>query len=60
MAKDTSAVLVEKLDTAIGLLKHLVVLELARQGATQQAIAKRIRASKSSVVEMLKGTKRDA
>jgi hypothetical protein len=32
MAKDTSAVLVEKLDTAIGLLKHLVVLELARQG----------------------------
>jgi Mn-dependent DtxR family transcriptional regulator len=60
MAKDTSAVLVEKLDTAIGLLKHLVVLELARQGATQQAIAKRIRASKPSVVEMLKGTKRDA
>jgi transcriptional regulator len=52
--------MVEKLDTAIGLLKHLVVLELARQGATQQAIAKHIRASKSSVVEMLKGTKRDA
>jgi len=60
MAKDTSAVLVEKLDTAIGLLKHLVVLELARQGATQQTIAKHIRASKSSVVQMLKGTKRDA
>jgi transcriptional regulator len=59
MAKDTDAVLIEKLDTAIGLLKHLVVLELAHQGATQQAIAKHIRASKSSVVEMLKGTKRD-
>ena len=60
MAKDTSTTLAEMLDTAIGLLKHLVVLELARQGATQQAIAKHISASKSSVVEMLKGTKRDA
>lgn len=59
MTKDTNAVLVEKLDSVIGLLKHLVVLELARQGATQQTIAKHIRASKSSVVEMLKGTKRD-
>jgi len=60
MSKDPSNVLAEKLDTAIALLKHLVVLELARQGATQQTIAKHIRASKSSVVEMLKGTKRDA
>lgn len=60
MAKDTNAVLIEKLDTTIGLLKHLVVLELARQGATQQVIAKHIHVSKSSVVEMLKGTKRDA
>jgi hypothetical protein len=59
MSKDPNTVLQEKLDTAIGLLKHLVVLELARQGATQQAIAQHIRASKSSVVEMLKGTKRD-
>lgn len=60
MAKDADEALIERLDTAIGLLKHLVVLELARQGATQQAIAKHIHASKSSVVEMLKGTKRDA
>ncbi len=60
MAKDTNVILVEKIDTAIGLLKHLVVLELARQGATQQTIAKHIHASKSSVVEMLQGTKRDA
>jgi DNA-binding IclR family transcriptional regulator len=59
MAKDINVVLEDKLDTAIGLLKHLVVLELARQGATQQAIAKHVRASKSTVVEMLKGTKRD-
>jgi hypothetical protein len=60
MTKETDSVLMEKLDIVIGLLKHLVVLELARQGATQQVIAKHIHAAKSSVVEMLKGTKRDA
>ena len=59
MAKDPGIVLHEKLDSAIGLLRHLVVLELARQGVTQQAIAKHLRCSKSRVVEMLKGTKRD-
>jgi DNA-binding MarR family transcriptional regulator len=59
MAKDINVVLEDKLDAVIGLLRHLVVLELARQGATQQAIAKHIRVSKSTVVEMLKGTKRD-
>lgn len=59
MTKGDDSALVKKLDTVIGLLKHLVVLELARQGATQQSIAKHIHASKSSVVEMLKGTRRD-
>ena len=60
MAKDINVAIGDRLDVVIGLLKHLVVLELARQGATQQAIAGHIHASKSTIVEMLKGTKRDA
>jgi hypothetical protein len=32
----------EKLDEAVGLLQHLLALELAREGVPQQAIAKHI------------------
>ena len=59
MAKDRDEVLDEKLDSVISLLRHLLVLQLADRGVTQQAIAKHIRASKSTVVEMLRGVKQD-
>ncbi len=48
----------KKLDMAIGLLQHLLALELAREGVPQQAIAKHLRLAKASVGKMLKGTKR--
>jgi DNA-binding MarR family transcriptional regulator len=48
----------QKLDTAIGLLQHLLVLELAREGIPQKAIAKHLCLAKASVGKMLKGTKR--
>jgi predicted transcriptional regulator len=47
----------QKLDTAIGLLQHLLALELAREGMSQQVIAKHLRLAKASVGKMLKGTK---
>jgi predicted transcriptional regulator len=49
----------QKLDTAIGLLQHLLALELAREGMPQQAIAKHLRLAKASIGKMLKGTKRN-
>ena len=56
--KDSGTSLEQKLDTAIGLLQHLVALELAREGVPQQAIAKHLRVATASVNKMLKGTKR--
>jgi predicted transcriptional regulator len=50
----------KKLDMAVGLLQHLLALELAREGVPQQAIAKHLRLVKASVGKMLKGTKRYA
>ena len=49
----------EKLDRVIELLQHLIALELARRGATQQAIGKSIKVAKSTVVRMLAGTKKE-
>jgi hypothetical protein len=48
----------QKLDTAIGLLQHLLALELAREGVPHQVIAKHLRVAKASVGTMLKGVKR--
>jgi hypothetical protein len=60
MPKDRDAEIGEKLDTLNELMRHLPVLKLAEGGATQQAIAKHVRASKSTVVEMLQGVSYDA
>lgn len=49
----------EKLDKVIELLQQIVVLELSKRGATQEAIGKNIRVAKASVVKMLAGVKRD-
>jgi predicted transcriptional regulator len=56
--KNSGTDLEKKLDLAIGLLQHLLALELAREGVPQQAIAKHLRVATASVNKMLKGTKR--
>ena len=47
----------EKLDKAIELLKHLLALELVREGVSRQAIAKHTGLATATVVRMLKGVK---
>ena len=49
----------KKLDTIIRLLQHLVVLELAQRGVTQDKIGKHIRVAKAAVVEMMDGIKKE-
>jgi len=49
----------EKLDKAIELLKHLLALELAREGVSRQAIAKHIGVATAKVTSMLKGIKNE-
>jgi predicted transcriptional regulator len=48
----------DKFDTIIALLQHLLALELAREGASHQAIAKHLHVAKASVGTLLKGVKR--
>lgn len=59
MTKSAENSVEQKLDEAIGLLQHLLVLELAREGVSQQEIAKHIHVAKSKVVTMLKGIKKN-
>lgn len=59
MTKERGDVVEEKLDRVIGLLEHLVALELAKGGATQQVIGKSLRVAKARVVRMLAGTKKE-
>jgi DNA-binding NarL/FixJ family response regulator len=47
----------QKLDAIVGLLQHLLALELARSGLTKEAIGKRLHVAKSTVVTMLHGVK---
>lgn len=49
----------EKLDTVIGLLQHILAIELARSGVPKDAIGKHLHVAKASVVEMLRGLKKD-
>ncbi len=46
-----------KLETTIGLLQHLLALELAREGVSHQIIAKHLHVAKARVGAMLKGVK---
>jgi hypothetical protein len=45
----------DKLDTIIGLLKQLVVFELAARRVPKDIIAKKVRVAKATVVAMLQG-----
>ena len=59
MAKDDKQTIEKKLDTVIKLLQHLLALELAKSNVTQEVIGKHIHVAKATVVEMLKGVKRE-
>ena len=49
----------KKLNSIIELLQQLVALELSRNGVTQEIIGKRLHVAKNTVVEMLKGVKKE-
>ena len=59
MRKHQDTVIEQKLDSVIDLLKHLVALELAKEGLSKQAIAKQISVAKATVVKMTRGVKRN-
>ncbi|KKR53887.1 MAG: hypothetical protein UT90_C0004G0072 [Parcubacteria group bacterium GW2011_GWA1_40_21] len=59
MEKNTNQTVEKKLDAVIGLLQHLVALELSKSGVTQEVIGKRLHVAKATVVEMLKGIKKE-
>jgi len=59
MGKDKNQIIEKKLDTVIELLQHIVALELAKSGMTQEAIGKRLHITKATVVKMLKGVKKE-
>jgi predicted transcriptional regulator len=48
-----------KLDTVIELLRILVALELSKNGVVQGLIGKRLHVATATVVEMLKGMKKE-
>jgi predicted transcriptional regulator len=49
----------QKLDTIVDLLRHLLALEFARSGLTQEAIGKRLHVAKATVVKMLHGVEKN-
>jgi len=59
MAKDTNQTIEKKLDVVIELLQHLLALELSKSGVTQEVIGKRLHVAEATVVEMLKGIKKE-
>ena len=59
MARKENSTAEQKLDTILGLLQHLLALELARSGLTQEAIGKHLHMAKATVVKMLHGVKKN-
>ena len=59
MAKNTNQTLEKKLDVIIELLQNLLALELSKRGVTQAVIGKRLHVAKATIVEMLKGVKKE-
>ena len=59
MAKSINQITEKKLDIVIELLQHLVALELSKSGVTQKVIGKRLHVAKATVVEMLKGVRKE-
>jgi predicted transcriptional regulator len=48
----------KKLERIIGLLQHLLAIELAKHGVTQKDIGKHLGLAKATVGKMLKGIKK--
>lgn len=59
MANNPNQTVEKKLDAVIELLQNLLALELSKSGVTQDVIGKRLHVAKSTVVEMLKGVKKE-
>jgi len=59
MPNDNNQIIEKKLDVLIELLQHLLALELSKSGATKKVIAKRLHVATATVVEMLKGIKKE-
>jgi predicted transcriptional regulator len=57
---NTGSAVEQKLDTIIDLLQHLLVLELANRGVSQEKIGKHIHVAKAAVVEMMDGIKKES
>jgi len=50
--------LLQKNDQIIGLLRHLLAIELFKSGVSQELIGKHLHVAKASVVKMVQGIKR--
>lgn len=59
MKNDNSLSLETKLDTIIGLLQHILALQLADRKISQTDIGKHLHIAKASVGKLLKGIKQD-
>lgn len=59
MTNNPNQTVEKKLDVVIELLQNLLALELSKNGVTQDVIGKRLHVAKSTVVEMLKGVKKE-
>ena len=59
MARNENLAAEQKLDTHCRFFRHLLALELARSGLTQEAVGKRLHVAKATVVKMLHRVKKD-
>ncbi|KKT96557.1 MAG: hypothetical protein UW97_C0008G0014 [Parcubacteria group bacterium GW2011_GWA2_45_15] len=60
MSNENNNIGIEKrLNVVIELLQNLLALELSKGGVTQDVISKRLHVAKATVVEMLKGVKKE-
>lgn len=59
MDKGASAKLEKRLDTIIGLLQHILALQLATRGVRQTEIGKHLHVATAAVGKMLKGVRDD-
>jgi len=59
MTQDNNQNIEKKLDSIIALLQQLIALELSKRGVSKEVIGKRLHVAKSTVVEMLKGVKKE-
>jgi predicted transcriptional regulator len=57
--KNSDTELRKKLDTIIGLLQHMLALQLASRGVRQTQIGKHIHVATATVGKMLKGVRDD-